>query len=347
MVEAAAGSLGFGAGTPRAASDIFLVMVDNGSTDGTLDAMARIQSGSRSGSVVILGEPERGYVPPRRRGTLFLQDLADRMGQPPECWLVLQADADTAYLPGYAQWMQQFLGSRHNVLLEGAVKRDAGFDALYPAYRELERSVAETLEASPVADEDEIVVDDKTCGYRLSDYLRWGGHFREYDEAGCEIHAETTRLLLRARLAHGTIKLRVNPAQAVPSRRRILEDPALHFATAGFPREELWVRRWRERHPSRRTLIEFPSPPADAEVVEACFYRRAHEIALFWLLPWLVRRARDGDGFSAPDPFTAGLLDLVPALRADQLAESPALALQAVLALIEDHPEKFVDRRHC
>lgn len=340
-VEEAASSLGFGSNASAAAADVHLVLVDNGSSDGTQDVMARIQRASRPGSVVILEEPERGYVPPRRRGAMFVRRLADQAGQKPEQWLVLQADADTTYLPGYAQWMQQFLGSRTNVLLEGAVKRDASFDAAHPNYRELERSVDTSLEESPVPDEDEIVVDDKTCGYLLSDYLRWGGHFREYDRAGSEIHAETTRLLLRARLAHGATKVRVNPAQAIPSRRRILEDPALHFATAGFPREEGWVRRWRDRHPIRRSVDEFASDALDPEVTEACFYRNAHEIVLFWLLPAIVGRARDGEDFIAPNGYVARLLELAPQFNAEGLAHSPGAALAAVFETIEAHPEAF------
>ncbi len=344
LVEASAASIGFGASASPAAADVFLVLVDNGSTDGTLDRIGGIASGSREGSVAIIEEPERGYVPPRRRGTVFVEQLAATMGEPPENWLVLQADADTTYLPGYAQWMQQFLGSRRNVLLEGAVKRDAEFDAAYPEYRMLELSVDSALETFAVPDEDEVIVDDKTCGFLLSDYLQWGGHFREYEAGGTEIHAETTRLLLRARLAHGAAKIRVNPAQAIPSRRRIREDPALHFATAGFPRENSWLQRWRARHPRLRNIADFASDPADPEVVEACFYRRAHEIALFWLLPWVVRRAREDLG-APPSTFVAELLENLPQFKADKLAASPGAALEAVLGMIDERPAAFADPR--
>ena len=341
MVEAAAASLGFGRTRSPAAPDVYLVLVNNGSTDGTLDVMQRIASASRPGSVSIVDEPERGFVPPRRSGALFVSQLAARVGQPPDRWLVLQADADTQYLPGYAQWMQQFLGSRRGVLLEGAVKRDATFDAAFPTYRTLERQVDAVFAVVSVADEEDVVVDDKTCGYVLADYLGWGGHFREFEAGGSEVYAETTRLLLRVRLAHGVTKMRVNPAQAIPSRRRILEDPALHFATAGFPREAGWLRRWRERHPKYRTVVEFASDSDDPEVIEACFYRRAHDIALFWLLPWLVKRAIDGTSFSTPQGHTAELLSLVPEFGLDELAASPALAIMAVLNAIEGHPDVF------
>jgi glycosyltransferase involved in cell wall biosynthesis len=341
LLETTAASLGFGDTPASAASDVYLVLVDNGSTDRTLDVMERIASASRVGAVSIVEEAERGFVPPRRKGTLFVRELALRLDEPVDEWLILQADADTHYLPGYAQWMQRFLGRQKDVLLEGAIKRDAAFDEAYPSFRALEREVDATFAEAPVADEEEIIVDDKVCGYRLSDYLRWGGHFQEFDVHGTEVHAETSRLFLRARLEHGVTKVRVNPAQAIPSRRRIIEDPALHFATAGFPREASWLGRWRERHLHRRTIAEFSSRCDAKEMKEACFYRRAHQIALFWLLPWLVKRAKSGASFEPPDERTAALLRLVPEFGVGELVASPALAFSSVLCAIEHEPDAF------
>jgi hypothetical protein len=343
MVEAASCSLGFGFGAAPAASDVYLVLVDNGSTDGTLAIMKQIADQSRKGSVAIIEEPIKGFVPPRRCGALFVKKLAHAIGAPVESWLVLQVDADTVYLPGYAQWMQSFLGTSTGVLLEGAAKRDPKFDRAHPAYHALEQEIDAPLKEAPVADEDEIVVDDKICGYLLSDYLRWGGHFREYDQNGSEVHAETTRLLLRARLEYGAVKVRVNPAQAISSRRRIKQDPVLHFATAGFPREKSWLGRWCLRFPVRRSLDVFTSNGEDAELQEARFYRGAHNIALFWLLPWLIRRAREGSVFVAPDERTARLLSLVSYRTTEQIAVAPASVLIDVLEAIEKYPMAFQD----
>ena len=341
MVGRSAASLGFGVSEGAADEDVHLVLVDNGSTDGTLAVMGQIARRSRPGSVWICKEPERGFVPPRRRGTLMVAEMAQAAGAPAKSFLILQADADTIYLPDYARWMTAFLGDHNGILLEGAVKRDAAFDAAHPAYRVLEQEVDGSLDFAPVADQDEIIIDDKTCGYRLSDYLIWGGHLREYNRDGSEIHAETTRLLLRARLGHGATKVRVNPAQAVPSRRRILEDPALHFGTAGFPREESWLRRWRDQHPRRMGVEEFAEASTSAEVQEACFYRRAHHIALFWLLPWVVRRAREGDKFVPPDERAAELLSLIGGVALEDVERSPGSVIMLVLAAIEEHPTHF------
>jgi glycosyltransferase involved in cell wall biosynthesis len=338
-IESAASSLGFGETGAPAADDVFLFLVDNGSTDRTPAVMERIASASRPGSVRILVEPERGFVPPRRRGAFAAADLVAELGIEPEDVLILQADADTLYLPEYSQRMWEALAGRQGFLLEGAIRRSAEFDAAHPEYRALERSIDDEMEAAGVGDNEEVIVDDKACGYLLSDYVRWGGHFREQDRLGGTIHAETTRLFLRARLRHGAVKIRVNPAQAESSRRRIIEEPALHFATSGFPREDAWVKAWRDRHPTAWTVDGFARSSDHPDVREACFYRRAHDLALFALLPWVVGRAA---GEPVPDDSRAlRLLSLIPPLSAEELAERPAMALSAVLDAIDDFPEAF------
>jgi hypothetical protein len=286
-------------------------------------------------------EPEKGFVPPRRRGALAGIELAHELGAPPDQVLILQADADTIYLQGYAWAMWQALDGRRGLLLEGAMRRPAAFDAAHPEYRALESSIDASLEAAGVTDDEEVIVGDAVSGYLLSDYLRWGGHFREPHPRGGTVHAETTRLFMRARLAYGASKIRVNPAQAVTSRRRILEEPALHFATSGFPREVAWVRDWRERHPTRWTVDAFTRNVNHPDVQEACFYRRAHDLALFALLPWVVARAADPERFRPNDPRAERLLRSVPALSADELIEHPAHALIAVLDAIDGHPDAF------
>lgn len=340
-LEATASSLGFGDADAEADDDVFLILVDNGSTDRTPAIMEGIASASRPGAVRILVEPERGFVPPRRRGAFAVADLAAQLGNAAEQFLILQADADTLYLPGYARHMWKALDGRQGLLLEGASKRTAEFDDAHPEYRTLEKSIDDVLEAEGVADNEEVIVDDKTCGYLLSDYQRWGGHFREQDRLGGTVHAETTRLFLRARLAHGAVKIRVDPAQAQSSRRRIIEEPALHFATSGFPREDAWVRDWRARHSKSWTVDEFARSPDHPDVREACFYRGAHDIALFALLPWVLARARDPKGFDAHDERSERLLALVPCLTREELIARPALALTAVLDAIDQHPDAF------
>jgi hypothetical protein len=341
-LASAAASLGFGErAAARADEDVHLILVDNGSTDGTLALMKAIAAASRPGTVHVVSEPERGFVPPRRCGVALAAELADQRGIPADRLLILQADADTVYWPDYAQWMWDRLEGRRGLLLEGALRRSEDFDSAHPRYRALERLVDDELERDAVEDADDVVVDDKACGYLLADYLAWGGHFREYDAGGGEIHAETTRLFIRAHLRHGVEKLRINPAQATASRRRIVEDPALHFATQGFPREAGWIARWHERHPTICSVDAFADDPDHAEVREACFYRRAHEIALFELLPWLVARAARPGSHGRAGERIERLLSLLPDFSATELAASPALAIIEVLEAIERHPDAF------
>ena len=337
----AAASLGFGERAAAAADDVLLILVDNGSTDGTIALMDAIAAASRSGAVHVVSEPERGYVPPRRRGVALAAQIADQRGIPADRLLILQADADTVYWPDYAQWMWERLEGRRGLLLEGALRRSEEFDAEHPEYRALERLIDDELERDAVEDADDVVVDDKACGYLLADYLAWGGHFREFERDGSEIHAETTRMFIRAHLCHGVEKLRVNPAQATASRRRIVEDPALHFATMGFPREAAWIARWRERHPATRSVDEFARDPDHPEVREACFYRRAHEIALFELLPSLVARTARSGPHGHAGATVEQLLSLLPDFSAEELAASPARAITAVLDMIERHSDEF------
>jgi hypothetical protein len=128
---------------------------------------------------------------------------------------------------------------------------------------------------------------------------------------------------------------------AKSSRRRIVEEPALHFATSGFPREDAWVRAWRDRHPRRWTVDEFARSIDHPDVQEACFYRRAHVIALFALLPWVVAKAIDPERFDAEDARAETLLPLIPKFARDELAAEPARTLTAVLNAIDEYPDAF------
>ena len=97
-------SLGFGAGQHPAA-DTVLILVDNGSEDATVTVAKAIQHESRSGSVIVAIEPDRGYVPPRHHGIRVAQAVAADRGVPLQDVLILQADADTIYGDCYIEAM--------------------------------------------------------------------------------------------------------------------------------------------------------------------------------------------------------------------------------------------------
>lgn len=286
-LRTACASLGFDDGP--APPDAHLVLVDNGSRDGTWRAMSGVRDRAAPGSVTCVREPRHGHVPARVRGVRAAGELAAERGLTHGDVLLVQADADTGYGSRYVAHMAaaaRDLGP--GCLLEGRSvpprpERDACAD-----FRALEADVDAVV--GPLLNPDEAldaIVDDKTAGFLLSDYLRWGGHRREFTSAGHEVLAETTRLWLRARAA-GASRRHVHGATAVTSQRRILADPALAFATAGFPRDAGWVAAWGATYEGARGMEAF-RPGGEAQVDGAIRSRVSHLIAMFRVLPDLVR----------------------------------------------------------
>lgn len=331
LIEGAIASLGFGVGA--APLDAQFIAVDNGSSDGTLDILARLRDRDPS-RIHLFDERERGFVPPRRRGVAAVCELVSAAGADPATVLVLQADADTIYKAGYVEAMR--VAAQSGAMLEGATRRPSEFEDAHPGYVAAERLVDVEVEQLQAADEDEVVVDDKVCGFLLADYLLWGGLFEEAAPSGDRIHAETTRMFIRAKLRHSTRKIRVNPAGAASSRRRVAEDPWLHFATAGFPREASWLRsREHAAQTSASDIDAFAERVLRGGEPEAVRLRRAHQLTLFRYLPALV----DSLGQQSNDLEARGdvmaVLAALPPRSADEVATSPSLALMDVLSLID------------
>lgn len=91
MITKTAASLGFGPQEPP--QDAFLVLVDNGSRDGTLGVLREIQRQAGPRAVVVAEEADRGYVPPRAKGIEIASQMAYTQNVPPDQLLILQADA--------------------------------------------------------------------------------------------------------------------------------------------------------------------------------------------------------------------------------------------------------------
>jgi len=329
-------SLGFSADY-QAPADTELIVVDNGSTDGTLTIVQKVQR-EALGPVHLVSEPIRGYVAPRRKGVAAAEALARTRGVDPSSVLILQADADTVYKHGYVAAMQAAAGV--GLMLEGSTSRPLDFADAHPVYIAAERIVDDGTEPLMVADEDEVVVDDKICGYHLSDYLLWGGLFEEFTKAGDHIHAETTRMFIRAKLWHGAAKVRVNPAGAASSRRKIIENPWLHYATVGFPREATWVRKWAENTCCVSNVDAFANWVLHAKASNAVYLRRAHQLVLFRYLPAFVSSAVGQISSELPEDVTTLFAALPPRSR-DAFAQAPGQMLIDLLELIDKCPALF------
>ncbi|RUR71103.1 glycosyltransferase [Variovorax guangxiensis] len=318
-------SLGFPEGSPLHTT---LVLVDNGSEDRTPDVMAGIKSSAPPGRVIVVQESRRGYVFARHAGAMACLDIATHQKLDLGQVILLQADADTIYLSGYLHHMcARFNAAPSMAIVEGAAITAREFAQSYPEYDALSRKIDCEMDPLLADGADDVVLDDKVCAFRLGDYFAWGGHQREFDDGGDEMFAETTRLYLRARDSHHATRIRVEKAAALPSRRKLIEHAAAHFASAGFPRQSRWFLHWKERHTKQDADRFLNDPVASGCLLEAVKSRRRHELALFGLLPLLVNR--NASCCEATRKFFASQ-DFSP-----KCAE-PAAALRLVLQLADE-----------
>lgn len=289
IITRTAASLGFGRQEPP--QDAFLVLVDNGSKDGTVGVMKDIQRQAGPRAVVVAEEADRGYVPPRAKGIEIASQMAYAQNIPPDQLLILQADADTIYSKGFVAAFQATAGKEtRSAMFEGTTHPPHQFLSGHPGFQRLANEVDAKLGPYLVDDTLDVIVDDKVAGYTLSSYRQWGGHRRDFMATGSEVHAETSRLFIRAK-AFGAVHVRVSEAEAMPSRRKILRNPIRHFATGGFPRDETWWRRWSKSYQGPRDLNAFETTQARVSLKQAIISREAHLLGLFSLLPLLVADA--------------------------------------------------------
>lgn len=335
-------SLGFGIGTDTPSSETFLILVDNGSDDGTSQTMEELKSRSPPGTVRTVSEPERGYVPARHRGVLEARNIARAMGIPEHDLLVLQADADTRYGSGYVREMRAAATGRRNFLLEGISDPRSGFDETYSGYRALSERVDAPLRRLFVEDAHDVIVSDNIAGYLLSDYFAWGGHRREFNRRGDEIFAETSRLFIRAKMC-GARRLKVARAVGHHSRRKILQHPVLHFSTAGFPREPSWNSVWTKVFAGYDHLAVFADPALEHKLEPAIFLRQAHSLLIFGLIPEYVALLLGELGSDADVPNFKSLMPFMCGVTREELAGNTAPLFENAFSIIDSHRE-FLDR---
>jgi hypothetical protein len=344
-LRATCASLGFGTGPDLSPPGTQLIIVDNGSSDSTLDIAEQVKRESKANAVLLEQEQERGFVPPRNHGNLTARAVAHSSGWDPEQVLILQVDADLHYATGYVAEMRAAMKiCGPNVMIEACLSYPQAFQDEYPVYMNICNSTdAEFTKLFPSDFSHDGLVVDAVSGYRLSDYFRWGGHHREFNAHGDEIHAETTRLFMRSRVQRATRHL-VEAGQAFHSPRKVLKEPALHLATAGFPREASWNRAWQKLYQGPGSLRDLCAQPTHPEVQKAIRIREEHLLALLALLPMHVDRTlRDtASNVFGTEELVATILPLLPIRNIDDLESRPATLISDVLELIATHGEQLL-----
>jgi hypothetical protein len=329
-LRSACESLGFGAGNPTP-SLCKLILVDNGSTDDTLDECHQL--GTEVGpSVVTVRESIRGHVPARHRGNLVAAQLAKSAGVAATEALIIQVDADTHYSPGYVDSVRESFQTVPNsgILVQAATRLPVELPSSYPSTFSAIQAIDDSVEDRFGFSEYDVVVDDKVCSYTLHDYFRWGGHRREYFNDGAEILAETTRLMIAAR-STGTKLHNIDNASAIHSQRRLLADPGQMLSTAGFP----YSTTKHSPGVGVTTLeeIERRLTEGDDLVLKGIQSARfAHLVALLALLPAHVERTVTGA--SPNDKTLRGLLALLPERSIKDSFNTPGQFVADVLELV-------------
>jgi glycosyltransferase involved in cell wall biosynthesis len=329
-------SLGFARGGDGQDSSLYLVIVDNDSTDSTFDIAEAIRNTSMPNSVYVVREAERGYVPPRHTGVAHAGVMAQAAG-----WsdvVILQADADTTYDGEYVGKIRESAAEAgENAFLVGTAEFPEEFRSGSPDYVSHSSEVdTRVLTRLGVPESDDLICTDAVCAYRLSDYLTWGGHLREYSREGDEIHAETTRLYMRS-LSRGSRKVLVPGALAYPSARKTVRRPGEEFATAGFPREASWRQAWRVRYSDDIGTEGIPLDELSrADLEEIIRTRERHLIALFGVLPLHVFRSLGRDAAPGCDAQVRAVAEALPRRGADDLYRSPGLFIEDVLRWVDE-----------
>lgn len=329
-------SLGFGLGS-TSPPDTTLFIVDNNSTDATEAVAQQIILTSTHNTVFLGHESEQGFVPPRHHGNLMARDKAALLGMDLSDTLVLQVDADTQYAEDYIFSMkaaaQQF---GPNTLIEACTAYQPTFAAAHQAYVALCAEIDAAFVSLFVPEANDVLVDDKVCGYLLRDYFNWGGHQREYTTDGEEIHAETTRLYMRGRF-HGATKVIADNAFAFHSPRKLMQDPGLHLATTGFPRENSWNERWRDANDAEWKMSNFFLPAFQQNLEAAISLREQHLIALLLVLPIHVAKVLGENKSLDANNLIKNLAQTLPMRTAHDLANHPGMFMEDVFALLNQN----------
>ncbi len=328
-------SLGFGIGPRLTPNNAILIIVDNNSVDNTSSVARSVKDNSMPNSVIIEEEKIRGFVPARHRGIEWVQTWAKNNGVAPKGILIIQADADTVYSEGYIDYMRlSAIENGPNVLFTAHSGYAPDFQEHYAGFMGLSYEVDNRYEQLyPQTLTDDCVVDDKAASYLLSDYRNWGGHQREYISSTTEeVFAETTRLYIRARTT-GAKRVLVENARVYHSPRKLKQFPLLHFATAGFPREESWCAFFNAAIHGPLTLEDLHEGHSHPSITFSIRTRRLHVLALFSLLPLHVCKALSSSESEEMEAWANPMFKFLPDIRRADLLQPARVLLDVFNAI--------------
>ncbi|MEZ4850669.1 MAG: glycosyltransferase [Bacteroidia bacterium] len=336
-------SLGFGEKADQL-KNTYLFLIDNGSTDDSVTIAENIRISSRPNSVFIGHEPERGYVPPRHKGVRMCKEFAFEKKINDSDFLVLQCDGDTYYEKGFLEKMLDgFAKYKKGVLFEGSVNYPDYFINQHKEFVDLCIETDNKLFSLFVDDNYDVIVDDKVCGYNLDDYWKWGGHTREFDDRGDEIHVGSTRLFLKS-LYHNVKKVRIYDAVAKHSARKIILNPALQFAVAGFTQSTSWKRHWAKNYKGPKKIEQIIQTKKENGIEKLVSTRYKHLLTIFCILPLHSFNVLDQDIQYPNQNFKEFILSILPKRDREDLRNNPGTFINDSFRAIERYGDAILEK---
>ncbi len=345
-ISAVCKSLGFGIGKTKIKNNNTLFIVDNNSTDNTYEILKDIRKNSKAGSVIIGKETVQGFIPARERGNLMVLEFCKRKHLLPENILIVQADADTIYSKGYLDAMKkESLTSGENTMLQACISYLPSFRVKYSKYLQMcERIDNRYNSFSPGQLDDDIIIDDKVAAYRLSDYFKWGGYIREYTSRGDEIYSETSRLFIRSKIKNA--KRRMVDTFAFHSARKIVANPLLSLATAGFPHERFNLEQLKAIYQDHLPLDLRNFNLKNHKIKRAAKQRELHILTLLTILPYHVAVTLDKKTRIIPSQFAAFLRTILPKRKKADLKNRPGVFFLDSIDAMNNFPEEISNQAY-
>ncbi len=137
-------------------------------------------------------------------------------------------------------------------------------------------------------------------------------------------------------------KKRVHDAVAEHSVRKILYNPALQIATAGYTREKSWIRRWNASYTDPNTVSTIIEQVSHPEVQRVLYMRSLHVLGLFCLLPAHINNAIGYKSQTTESRLVEEILLLLPVRKRPDVLYRPGKLVHDILNLIDTSGEHIL-----